>query len=547
MAPRNDYSLAEQALFPQRTIGNQAMLRYLTHRRSNSAAKAAGEYRPPEAARATGEAPSAAWDFSKIPVFSPDRTGQSHFRLPLIAPSLPRSLQPKLLVGKVNDPLEHEAERVADTVMGMAASKLSIAAGPPQLSRKCAACEEEETQTLRSKRAGPLENAVSEAPSIVHKVLRSPGQPFDPATRSFFEHRFSYDFSRVRIHADATASQSAEAVAAKAYTIGSDIVFRQAEYAPHTFAGRHLLAHELAHVVQQGGVNAGVLNRKECSSTRSCSPPDRCSQPDTGEEGTTAAPSSWWSLTANIDVEESDFKSALRNLRLGHTNVRFAESSGKQYTFGFYPAGVVPNENTRAVDGCVNHPDTSHDDCIDRSVTYPLSLAQYTASLGFAQDFCRSRHYYGLNSANISYTCTTFAAEVVRAAGYQLPSSASTPTTIYYQPVPAIDNPNTLNENLEARVEGVGSGEYDVLSFVEMAGPNLLNIYPWQEKARWIRILLGETWWISERDVAGVERICTIGMVANDLIKVRGAVAPLVKNMNFPTQRIRVEKALGLT
>ncbi len=85
----------------------------------------------------------------------------------------------------------------------------------------------------------------------MHDVLRSPGQPLDTATRAFMEPRFGHDFSRIRIHADRSASRSAEAVAARAYTVSEDIAFKQGEYAPHTPEGRLLLAHELAHVVQQ--------------------------------------------------------------------------------------------------------------------------------------------------------------------------------------------------------------------------------------------------------------------------------------------------------
>jgi Domain of unknown function (DUF4157) len=421
----------------------------------------------------------------------------------------------------------------------MPAPVAAVTSAAPQLSRKCPACEEE--KKLQKKEAGP-QDATGEAPATVHEVLRSPGQALDDATRAYFEPRFGHDFSRVRVHTGPAAEQSARNVNAKAYTVGHDIVFGAGLLSPETHEARRLLAHELTHVVQWEGVDSGVLSRKECSATRVCSPPARCSQPDTGEEGT-SVPSTWWSLTVNIDVEESDFETALRKGKLGHTNVRFAESNGKQYTFGFYPAGEIPNENKRAVDGCINHPDTSHDDCIDTTETYSLNQAQYTASLTYAQDFCRSRHYYGLNSANVSYTCTTFAAEVVRAAGHKLPSSASTPTTIFYQPVPAVDNPNTLKENLEARFQGIGSSESDVLTLVEMGGPNLLNRYPWEEKARWIRILLRETW-ITDRDVAGVERICTVGMAASDLAKVRSNVAPLVNNMNTARQRSRVENAL---
>ena len=92
----------------------------------------------------------------------------------------------------------------------------------------------------------------SAAPPIVHDVLRSPGQPLDPATRAFFEPRFGHDFSRVRVHTDAKAAESAWAVNALAYTVGRDVAFGLAQYAPQTGAGRKLLAHELTHVVQQG-------------------------------------------------------------------------------------------------------------------------------------------------------------------------------------------------------------------------------------------------------------------------------------------------------
>ena len=88
-------------------------------------------------------------------------------------------------------------------------------------------------------------------PPIVHEVLRSPGQPLDESTRAFFEPRFGHDFSRVRIHADSRAAESANAVQALAYTVGRNLVFGASQYAPGTAAGNSLLAHELTHVVQQ--------------------------------------------------------------------------------------------------------------------------------------------------------------------------------------------------------------------------------------------------------------------------------------------------------
>jgi hypothetical protein len=72
------------------------------------------------------------------------------------------------------------------------------------------------------------------------------------------EGRFGHDFSQVRVHTDASADTSARAVRARAYTVGSDIVFRTGEYQPGTSGGERLLAHELTHVVQQGGTPAAA-------------------------------------------------------------------------------------------------------------------------------------------------------------------------------------------------------------------------------------------------------------------------------------------------
>jgi hypothetical protein len=92
---------------------------------------------------------------------------------------------------------------------------------------------------------------ISEIPPIVHEVLRSPSQPLDSFTRSFMEPRFGHDFSRVRVHTDAKAAESAQAVNALAYTVGQSVVFGESKYAPSTHAGCELLAHELAHTIQQ--------------------------------------------------------------------------------------------------------------------------------------------------------------------------------------------------------------------------------------------------------------------------------------------------------
>lgn len=208
---------------------------------------------------ASREKPSGvSWDFSKIAVFPPDRAGVSA----LSVARLPGVVQPRLIVGQVDDPLEHEADRIAEQVTRDPGQAVSLTAASPQLSRKCAACEDEE-KSLQMKSAQPDASGAT-APSLVHDVLRSPGRPLDAPTRAFFEPRFGRDFAAVRIHDDGQAAASARSVGALAYTVGRDIVFGTGEYAAGTDAGRRLLAHELAHAVQQGRAPASqrAIQRK---------------------------------------------------------------------------------------------------------------------------------------------------------------------------------------------------------------------------------------------------------------------------------------------
>ncbi len=89
-------------------------------------------------------------------------------------------------------------------------------------------------------------------PSIVGDALRSPSRPLDPPTRAYMEPRFGHDFNLVRIHADASAAESARALDAQAYTVGNHIVFSDAFPSLATQYGRELISHELAHTIQQG-------------------------------------------------------------------------------------------------------------------------------------------------------------------------------------------------------------------------------------------------------------------------------------------------------
>jgi len=210
--------------------------------------------------RFTDKEPSGvAWDFSRIPLYPQGRKSWPERRSPAPMPRFPGPIQRTFKVGAVDDPLEHEADRVADQMMRMPAPEVAATSASPQISRNRDGCDQEEK--LRKKEAG-LRTGVGEAPASVYETLRSPGQPLDAPTRGFFEPRFQHDFSDVRVHTGPHAEQSARQINARAYTIGQDMVFDAGQFAPATPQGRSLIAHELTHVVQQsksqGGSSAGI-------------------------------------------------------------------------------------------------------------------------------------------------------------------------------------------------------------------------------------------------------------------------------------------------
>jgi Domain of unknown function (DUF4157) len=115
-------------------------------------------------------------------------------------------------------------------------------------------CDECKKKKMMLQRHSPDTALPAMAPPIVHDVLRSPGQPLDQGTRAAMETHFGHDFSQVRVHMDSTAGASARAVNAHAYTVGQHIAFAAGQYQPQTPSGHHLLRHELAHSIQQGGL-----------------------------------------------------------------------------------------------------------------------------------------------------------------------------------------------------------------------------------------------------------------------------------------------------
>ena len=168
-------------------------------------------------------------------------------------------MRPKLAVSQPGDSYEQEADRVADHVMGMT---------EPTVQRTCASCETgattcpscQEKNSLLQRKAGQ-ENSSPTAHSAENFVFGfGPGRPLEPAVRGFFEKRLGADLTNVRVHADNHAAESAQSINALAYTLGRDVFFAHGQYAPETTEGRRIIAHELAHVLQQ---KEGLIQRYE--------------------------------------------------------------------------------------------------------------------------------------------------------------------------------------------------------------------------------------------------------------------------------------------
>ncbi|WP_020160078.1 eCIS core domain-containing protein [Methylobacter marinus] len=147
-------------------------------------------------------------------------------------------LQRKLAIGASNDPLEQEADRVADQVMA-APGHSAVSAIPPRIQRY----------------VGRATEGTDSAPASVDHVIARSGRPLDPTLRRDMEQRFGHNFSQVRVHSGADAEQSVRDINANAYTVGNNIVFGTGRFAPSSHEGRRLIAHELAHVVQQSGAD----------------------------------------------------------------------------------------------------------------------------------------------------------------------------------------------------------------------------------------------------------------------------------------------------
>lgn len=198
----------------------------------------------------------------------------------------PSTIQAKLKIGQANDKYEQEADMMADKVVNNStdtrrtpAIQMMAAGSIDKLQRveeeeplqmkeeeeETIQLKEEEEESLQMKEEGrkakrnrsgdSMGSHTIQGKSIQNNLSASKGKgnAMSTETKSSMENAFGTDFSSVKIHTDTSASQMSRDIHAKAFTNGSDIYFNKGQYDPGSTSGKRLLAHELTHVVQQGG------------------------------------------------------------------------------------------------------------------------------------------------------------------------------------------------------------------------------------------------------------------------------------------------------
>jgi hypothetical protein len=235
------------------------------------------------------EAPKTLWQRARPAAAERSDEVRAAPAVPPVQWSLPRApgfLQRKPSVSEPSDPLEHEADAVADRVMRSDVAPAGRSVAGDVVQRKCAQCDEDEKKAPVMTKRAPGPGAVpTGAANLAVRAAARGGEPLPAATRAALEPRFGHDFGGVRVHADGEAAEAARAVQARAYTVGRDVVFARGQYAPETPEGKRLLAHELAHVVQQAGGAPAVQRAPEPDAEK---PPQAAPQPATPGPGPAA-------------------------------------------------------------------------------------------------------------------------------------------------------------------------------------------------------------------------------------------------------------------
>ena len=204
---------------------------------------------------------------------------------PIVSTRQNKAVNSKLTIGQPNDRFEQEADATADQVIKMPQS-------PPPIQRKCEDCDEEQLQMkplaesitpiiqkqseeeeelqMKGFDSGVIQTKPAEASTDISSKLnqtKGSGSKLADGTNQFMSNAFGTDFSGVNIHTDTHAIQMNRSLNARAFTHGSDVYFNKGEYNPGSGEGKHLLAHELTHVVQQGGAKSKNNNPPQIQKT----------------------------------------------------------------------------------------------------------------------------------------------------------------------------------------------------------------------------------------------------------------------------------------
>jgi outer membrane protein OmpA-like peptidoglycan-associated protein len=218
-------------------------------------------------------------------------------------------LQTKLTIGQPNDKYEQEADEMADKVVQRLAN--------PSVQTKCAHCEEEEKKNAVQRKCAECEKeeelhtkAESSSTSIASPHVESSlnaskasGNPLPANTKSQMENSFGADFSNVRLHTDNRAAEMNQHLNAQAFTHGSDIYFNSGKYDTNSTGGKHLLAHELTHVVQQG---ESIKTKIQCLGDLTKVPPMPCDVANTSSAGVVAFTSLFSTSNAALTADQKN-------------------------------------------------------------------------------------------------------------------------------------------------------------------------------------------------------------------------------------------------
>ncbi len=241
----------------------------------------------------------------------------------------PTSLQAEMPASLQHDLREQEADRMAEMV------------------------STSNSQEVPEKNGTALTSLSASHATVLENVQ---GQFLDGNTRSFMEGQFGHDFGQVKVHVDTKAAESAEALNAQAYTLGKNIVFGQNKYAPQTQEGKQLLAHELAHVVQQSHQSQGLLLQRKLKLTGTSGNIARAlAILNGGLFGYTVSVSSTGSVSIarnNIQgpptLGQDTLRSRLENIINNSHDVLISISSGSRTIVGSYATGDIDIQDMEA-------------------------------------------------------------------------------------------------------------------------------------------------------------------------------------------------------